>query len=126
MLLSAIRCAALVALASTLFLVGCGSNSGSSSQPPLLGCSVPQPVQSAAAAPIQAVTLGTKKVGTTVTFSVPAGTSSVSIIEQIVDAPAHAIFTDLGSLPNTAVPLTVTDPNGVVHSPCPPRRRKSG
>jgi hypothetical protein len=112
--LNSIRCDVMVALAGALCLVGCGSGTSSSSQPPLLGCSAPPPVQSAAAAPIQAFALGTKKVGTTLIFSVPAGTASISIVEQLVSAPAHAIFTDLGTLPNTAVPLTVTDASGVV------------
>src|ERR1700694_2011993 len=103
--LNSIRRDVMVALVGALCLVGCGSGTSSSSQPPLLGCSAPPPVQSAAAAPIQAFALGTKKVGTTLTFSVPAGTASISIVEQLVSAPAHAIFTTPGTLPTSAAPL---------------------
>jgi hypothetical protein len=72
------------------------------------------PAASSAAAPVQVFALGTKRVGTTVTFGVPAGTASITIIEQLVAAPPTATFTDQGTLPNDAAPLTITDANGSV------------
>jgi len=124
---------ALLAFASPLTLFGCGpadsgssdsgsgdSSSGDLSQPPLT-CSFPQPGASSAAQPIQVLDLGTKRVGDSVRFDVPAATASITIVEQIVSAPASAVFTDLGTIPNSAVPLEVTDSNGAaVHDQCTP------
>ncbi len=117
--------ALLLALAGAVALVRCGSGSGSGSAPPVcncsatescvagkcmpLACTLPQPAPSAAQSPLH---LGTMKVGDTATFSVPTGAASFTIIEQIVAAPASVTFTDLGAQPNTAAPLSVTDPNG--------------
>ncbi len=108
------RLAALpLVVAGSLLLFDCGSGSSSSgpSQPPLT-CAVPQPAGSGSALPIQSFSFGTKRVGETVTFSVPAATASITIVEQIVSAPAHAVFTDAGTVPNSAVPLRVIDPTG--------------
>jgi hypothetical protein len=54
--------------------------------------------------------LGQQKVGTEVSFSVPANTASVTIVEQAVSAPDAIVY--LGNtISNTAVPVTVKDPN---------------
>ncbi len=104
-----------LALAGALALASCGSSSSSSSQQESpLTCAIPHPTASAASQPTQVFALGTNKVGTTLSVSVPAGAASITIIEQIVSAPANAVFTDLGTLPNDAIPLSVTDPNGNV------------
>jgi hypothetical protein len=78
-----------------------------------LACTIPPPAVSAAARPIQALALGTHRVGDVVAFDVPAGAASVTIVEQVVSAPGRATFSDHGSLPNSAVPLSVTDARGV-------------
>jgi len=62
--------------------------------------------------PVQVLAIGKKKVGDVVTFAVPAGSASITIVEQIVSAPASAVFTDLGTVPNSAIPLEVTDSSG--------------
>jgi hypothetical protein len=75
-------------------------------------CILPTPGVSSAAQPIQVLALGARKVGDAVGFTVPSGAASITIVEQVVSAPPSATFTDLGTVANSAVPLTVTDPNG--------------
>ncbi|HEX8910008.1 MAG TPA: hypothetical protein VF805_12470, partial [Anaeromyxobacteraceae bacterium] len=55
-------------------------------------------------------------VGQTVNFVVPAGITSITIVEQAISAPDTATFISGGSgvtLDNVAVPHTVTGPGGV-------------
>jgi len=67
-----------------------------------------------AAAPVTVLALGTRKVGAEVSFDVPAGTESVTIVEQMISAPATATFTDGGVLTNGAAPRTLTTASGAV------------
>jgi len=107
----------------TLALVpaACGGDSSSSGQscsggtcpPPSSLCVTPPLAASAAAPPTQILALGTKRVGDSVSFSVPAGIASLTIIEQVVSAPPTAAFNE-GTVPNEAAPLTLTDPAGTV------------
>src|SRR5690242_15005432 len=79
-----------------------------------LACVLPPPTPSAAPAPVQAIALGTHQVGDTLSFSVPAGTASLSIVEQVVSAPQTASFQGAPALPNTPAPLRIVDPGGQV------------
>lgn len=57
----------------------------------------------------------THTVGTTMTFAVPAGTASLTLIEQATKAPDAVTFVSGGStlqLSNTAIPHTLTSPGG--------------
>ncbi|HET9595027.1 MAG TPA: hypothetical protein VFP65_05585 [Anaeromyxobacteraceae bacterium] len=51
------------------------------------------------------------RVGSTLGFTVPAGTASLTIVEQAVSAPAAITFQGF-AIENTAVPLLVTGPGG--------------
>lgn len=62
----------------------------------------------------QVMPLGQKQVGSTATFTVPPGTASITIVEQVVSAPPTATFTDFCTVPNTAVPLQISSPTGVI------------
>jgi hypothetical protein len=77
-------------------------------------CALPPPAASAAAPPVQFIELGTRRVGETVTFTVPSSAASITIVEQVVSATGTATFTNEGELPNTAVPLRILDPGGTV------------
>ena len=77
-------------------------------------CSLPPPATSLAPAAMQVFALGSKQVGEEVRFDVPAGAASITVVEQVIVAPATANFTDIGSLPNVAAPLNVVDPTGRV------------
>lgn len=73
------------------------------------------PATSAAQDPITVIRLGTRTVGSTVQFSVPEGAASVTVIEQAVSARetiAYPVSNQIYTLPNAAVPLTITDANG--------------
>ncbi|HET7752799.1 MAG TPA: hypothetical protein VFK85_02730 [Anaeromyxobacteraceae bacterium] len=56
-------------------------------------------------------------VGTEISFPVPAGASGLTVVLQVVDAEENLPFRSLNgvaTVPNTAVPLTITDPGGQV------------
>jgi hypothetical protein len=80
-------------------------------------CQVPVGASALGADQVQA--MGHVAVGQTIPFQVPAGTESVTIVQQAVKAPEFVSFqpscTDSAiDLDNTAVPLTVKDPTGKV------------
>ena len=106
-----LRVACAVAL-STLGILALSCGSSSSPSPP--GACVTAPATSAAPAAFQVVSLGRLSVGAAASFAVPAGTASITIVEQALSARADATFTDAGTLANTAVPLRITDPTGAV------------
>lgn len=74
---------------------------------------MPSPGTSSVTSPDLVLALGRRKVGDTVRFAVPPHASSITVVEQTLSAPTTATFTDSnGALPNTAVPLTLTDSTG--------------
>lgn len=79
-----------------------------------LSCALPSPAQSSAKDPVQVIALGTKRVGETVQFGVPAGAVSITLVEQVISAAASATFSDAGMVSNTAAPMRVIDPTGKV------------
>ena len=81
----------------------------SAPQPPAGVCM--KPVKPSALAGGQVQALGTYRVGDLVRFSVAAGTGSVTLVEQAVDAGALVVFQG-HVIENTAVPLNVTTPDG--------------
>ena len=113
---------ALLVAGCALLAAACGSDSSPTAECPAActqGCDTSgacltglscAPVQASEAATAQR--LGSHRVGETVSFQVPAGTASVTIIEQAVKAPQFISFG--GSLANTAVPNKVRGPSGQV------------
>lgn len=79
-----------------------------------LSCALPSPSQSSAQDPVQVIALGTRRVGETVQFGVPAGAVSITLVEQAISAAASATFSDAGMVSNTAAPMKVIDPTGKV------------
>ena len=77
------------------------------------------PVRASTSPPEWVQALGPRAVGSEVTFTVPAGASSLSIVLQAVSVPVTALKFRTGAstvidLPNTAVPLVVRAPDGTV------------
>ncbi len=71
-------------------------------------CTLPTPQASALPA-ARVLQLGVHAVGETVTFAVPAGTGSVTILQQGTEPLAAPSVTNLGTLvPNTVVPATIS------------------
>ena len=71
-------------------------------------CTLPTPQASALPA-ARVLQLGVHAVGETVTFVVPAGTGSVTILQQGTEPLAAPSVTNLGTLlPNTVVPATIS------------------
>ncbi len=94
---------ALLAAASA----ACGGGSSPPPPPPPL-CSLPTPQPSALPA-AQVIELGSHAVGSTVTFSVPPGTGSVTILQQGTQPQVAPTITYKGQLlQNTVVPWTVS------------------
>jgi hypothetical protein len=92
-----------------------GGVSGPASPPAAGTC--PLPVAEPTLPPDWIVRREAARVGTELTFEVPAGASGLSVVLQVVDAIASMPFragNGIGTLENTAVPLTITDPTGVV------------
>ena len=77
--------------------------------------SPPPACQKLAVAPVypqgQVQPLGTHKVGETVTFNVPAGAGSLSIISQAVDATSTITFRGT-TIDNSVVPTNLIEPGG--------------
>ncbi|HUJ28460.1 MAG TPA: hypothetical protein VLW85_20705, partial [Myxococcales bacterium] len=74
------------------------------------GGSCSRPVVASAAPVAQVVALGTHTVGETVSFTVPANTASIAILQQ---AKIAGLTVDSGGVTeNSVVPLTVTKPDG--------------
>jgi hypothetical protein len=83
---------------------------------PVAACTPPacmRPVVASALPPAQVQTFGTHKVGDTIPFNVPAGTGSVTIVEQAQLATLSIVYQGQ-VIDNSAVPLTVTQPDGGV------------
>ncbi len=81
----------------------------SAPQPPANSCA--KPVKQSALAAAQVQPFGTHKVGDSVSFNVPAGTGSVTLVEQAVSAVDRVVFKNQ-VVENSAVPLNVTTPDG--------------
>jgi hypothetical protein len=65
----------------------------------------------------QVQVFGAQTVGTTIAFTVPAGTGTITILQQVVDAGAPDSVTlpqPIGPVPNGAVPFKVLGPDGGV------------
>jgi hypothetical protein len=108
-------------LASFVALAACGSSSssdGSCSLAPTPGtpsACARAPGSSTARAPVTAIPLGQLQVGRSATFTVPANTASVTIVEQAVSAPDQVTYpSPTGAVDNTAVPFRVYAPNGLL------------
>jgi hypothetical protein len=81
---------------------------------PLAACTPPactRPVVTSALPPAQVQQFGTKKVGEEVSFIVPPDTGSVTIVEQAQIANLTIVYRN-SVLDNSAVPLTITKPDG--------------
>lgn len=104
---SPFRRGAVAALA--ILATACGGSEGSSKPPPPpLACAPNTPQESALPAG-QVLALGTHAVGSSVSFTVPAGTGSVSIVQQGVDPLQAMTITYQGAtFDNTVVPLRVS------------------
>ena len=89
-----------------------GGMAGPASDP---GCGNPNPIGVPAAelGATRVISLGVKKVGTKVPFTVPAGTLGFSVVSQLVSATAKVTYGG-SPLDNTAVPTDLTDPSGRV------------
>jgi hypothetical protein len=89
-----------------------GGTIGPSSAP--ASCQRPVGTSSLAAGQVQA--LGSHQVGTQVSFHVPAGTGTISVVQQLVGTSVDAISYTNGShtteVPNTVVPLYLNDASG--------------
>ncbi len=101
-----------------------GTDGGTDAGTAVLTCDMSlKPVGTSALPAGQVLHLGTFTAGDQPTFDVPAGTASVTIVEQAVSAPDSITVRIPGqsavSLINTAVPLTVTDPAGELMSDAP-------
>jgi hypothetical protein len=100
--------------ASALLLAAC-SHDSKSAAPPDSCSTLPAPAASALPA-AQVIELGTHRVGDNVSFTVPAGTGSISIVEQAVGAvPLLTVFNNSGTaqvVDNSAVPRFVFFPDG--------------
>ena len=139
------QCLGLAVFAAALLASACGPSGPGNDAPPLVGGSpvpvagvqsgsptptptpTPTPVPSGACTPTigastapatQVQHLGTLRVGDTVPFTVPPGTVSVTIVEQVESAPQTINDQPPGSqfsftVDNTAVPLKVRDARGV-------------
>ncbi len=81
----------------------------SAPEPPAGACMKSVKPSALAAGQVQA--FGTHRVGDSVTFTVPAGTGSVTLVEQAVDAGPSVVFQGR-VIENSAVPLDVTTPDG--------------
>jgi hypothetical protein len=115
------------AAVSAVFAAGaCGDNSSSQTDGgviilPDAGNTIPtcaqseKPIGTSTAPAEQQQHLATQtapaKVGTTLTFVVPANTASITIVEQAVSAPDAITFQGV-PFENTAVPLLITGPGG--------------
>ena len=74
-----------------------------------------KPVTPVAFAGAQVQAFGAHLVGDEVSFNVPAGTGTISIVEQVIDGGApDQITLNNARLPNTVVPFHVTAPDGGV------------
>lgn len=104
------RSSALLLACLTSSLVACGSSStpGSTCKNPI-GTSEAQ-------SPDTVQHFANQRVGTVVTFDVPANTASITVVEQAVSAPDSITYQAAGqsaqTLENTAVPYFVRDPSG--------------
>jgi hypothetical protein len=105
---SRFRPAALAALA--VLASACGSGGSSTPPkppPPPLACT-PNTPQASALPAAQVLSLGVHGVGEVVTFSVPQGTGSVTLVQQGVEAlQAQTIRSQGTTLDNTVVPLQI-------------------
>jgi hypothetical protein len=77
-----------------------------------VSASCSRPVATSALPAAQVVELGTHQVGDTVSFSVPANTGSITIVHQAKIAGLTVEVSGSGTFENSAVPLTVTKPDG--------------
>ena len=98
-------------------LAACHGNNNQSVPPPPADCVLPAPIASALDGG-QVLELGTHQAGDSVTFSVPPGTASVSILQQAVgNVPLQVVFKQgTGSLvtDNSVVPRFLYFPDGGV------------
>jgi hypothetical protein len=82
------------------------------------GSACSKPVGASALPAAQVQHFGTKTVGDTVTFNIPAGTASFSLVSQAVNAStSNVTFISGGqnfTLPNSVVPEIVLQPNGAM------------
>jgi hypothetical protein len=98
-------------------LAACHSDSSTSSAqppPPPAGCDIPQP-QATTLPAQQVIELGTHAVGDHLSFNVPPGTQSISIVEQAKVAGLSVVINVNGTptvLENSAVPEYVFFPDG--------------
>ncbi len=82
----------------------------SAPQPPAGACM--KPVKPSALPGGQVQAFGTRTVGDSVSFNVPPGTGSVTLVEQAVDAGATVVFQG-HVIENSAIPLNVITPDGI-------------
>ena len=118
-------------LAAALLLAGLGAACGKDKAPVVL-CQLPPPQPSALPLPAQAgpgqsqaISLGVKTTGQAVTFEVPLGTASVTIVLQAASsAVPRTVRAGFSSAPNTPVPLRIEvagNPNPIFYDvPMPP------
>lgn len=97
------------ALAAAALLCACHSSSPAPPLPP--GCVLP--ISNSALPSTQVIDLGNHRVGDQVSFNVPAGTGSITILHQAKVAGLTVTTPSQGTFDNSAVPLTITSPGGV-------------
>ena len=107
----------LASWAAALALAACHGSSNNQPVPPLpADCTLPAPVASALDGG-QVLELGTHQTGDSITFTVPPGTASVSILQQAVgNVPLRVVFDNKGPqvVDNSVVPRFVYFPDGGV------------
>ncbi len=96
-----------------LGLAACGGSSSPKPPPPPPACTPPSPQPSALPATVgafqQVLSLGTFTVGETATFHVPAGTASVTLVQQGTDASqAYSLEISGQSYGNTVFPHSIS------------------
>jgi hypothetical protein len=84
--------------------------------PPAQPASCQKPVVSTTFNGAQLQVLGAQTVGNVIKFNVPAGTGTISILQQVVDAgaPDTIVLPVAGTVPNAAVPFLLSGPDGGV------------